>query len=482
MKINIAIINGNQCLIDGPLKLLNKLYNEFTVKHPNAWQIRMHNKHWDGNVHFIGENCKFRIGLLPMITARLKELGHEVKIIDQRRLINIKPEIPKMIGNLKPRPEQKMVLEKILNNKIEGVPYYIGVQNLAVNFGKSMIMAGVYLAFKKQLRALLLTNDKDWLEQAKKEFPDLLPGEKITYVQGSKVKDWGMFSIGMVQSISRNVKTYQNELSKVDIVLIDECDIIDNKTYKTVIDHLWNTPIRLGLSGTVYLSKLKKDLLHNMNIRSFIGDELTTVSLDQMIKKGYSTPVVVKMIPTKVNEEKVKMSYDEEYQSVVLNKKNYKLSLQRTMMNFNLGRFPAIVVVKFIPHCENLYKYYRKKLDKSISIEFVHHDVKNRDDILKRFREGKIDILISTTIISRGKNFPLLQYLQNAGDLDSNEKVIQILGRLVRTHATKKKVFLDDLAYNGKYLSRHFRHRKNYYLKQNLKVLDLSKKHHKYGK
>lgn len=40
---------------------------------------------------------------------------------------------------------------------------------------------------------------------------------------------------------------------------------------------------------------------------------------------------------------------------------------------------------------------------------------------MKDFREGKIDILVSTTIIARGKNFPKLRYLLNAASMDSQE-------------------------------------------------------------
>ena len=95
---------------------------------------------------------------------------------------------------------------------------------------------------------------------------------------------------------------------------------------------------------------------------------------------------------------------------------------------------------------------------------------------MKDFREGKIDILVSTTIIARGKNFPLLKYMINAADMDSQEKNIQFLGRLVRTHEGKDKAYLDDIWYPGNYLDRHGRHRKVYYQKQNLKVIILGRK------
>ena len=78
-----------------------------------------------------------------------------------------------------------------------------------------------------------------------------------------------------------------------------------------------------------------------------------------------------------------------------------------------------LIVTKFIDQCELLYKFYEKKnqeLKLNYKISFVHHKTSNRNQILDDFRKGKIDILISTLIIARGKNFPTLQYLQNSDE------------------------------------------------------------------
>lgn len=45
-------------------------------------------------------------------------------------------------------------------------------------------MSSLYLSYKKQLKTLLITNDSDWLNQAREEFKQYLPGEDITFVQG----------------------------------------------------------------------------------------------------------------------------------------------------------------------------------------------------------------------------------------------------------------------------------------------------------
>ena len=204
---------------------------------------------------------------------------------------------------------------------------------------------------------------------------------------------------------------------------------------------------------------------------SFIGDKVNQIKLSDMIEKGYSTPITCKLVyaPFKYSKD---VDYPTEYKEVISdNVKAWKLSLDRTKYNIGRKRLPALIVCKFIGHCENLYRYYVKHLGNQYNIQYVHHNTKGRDEILQAFREGKIDILIATTIISRGQNFPELKYLQNTASMDSNEKSIQILGRLARTHMNKKKAYLDDLQFPGNYLKRHGNHRRMYYQKEKLKVI-----------
>lgn len=477
----IIINNCNECTLDIPQKKALRLYEELSIKHPNAFYLRGRIKGWDGKVHFLNKYGKFKIGMLPRVYKWCKDNGLNVELVDKRLPIPNAKAVEK-VGKFKLRDEQFKVLQRVIKNSIGGVPYYIGVLDLNVGFGKTLIMSALYYSFGKKLKTLLITNDSDWLQQAKSEFRDYLPGEKITFVQGSKVTNWSNFSIGMVQSISRNIKTYQRELAKVDMVLVDEADLAGSKSYQSVLSHLYNTRVRLGLSGTIYVSQLKKDQLKNMNLEAYFGQKISEFRLKDSIKKGYSTKVVVKLVDTEpwyISPENGPRDYKTEYDNFITeNSLGYKCVLDRLNKSIKYGNLPALIVCKHIKHCENLYKYISNALDGKYKIDCVHvnTDRAKRDYIMKRFREGDIDILVSTTITSRGKNFPKLRYMVNAAGMSSEEKTIQFLGRLVRLFEGKDKVYLDDIQYNGPhYLSRHSKRRARYYRKEKLKVINLRK-------
>lgn len=486
--MKIIIRNCNVAELDIPLKYATKLYNEFAIRHPNAFYLRTRQRgmqNWDGKIKYITKTGQFKIGLLPSVYKRCIELGIKPIIVDMRQPLPKVSKVVTNIGKYKLRPEQERAVKSVINNRVGDIPFQIGVLDLTVNFGKTLIMTSLYLSYKKQLKTLLITNDSDWLNQAREEFKQYLPGENITFVQG-KVLNWSNFTIGMVQSISRNMRFYQKELSQIDMVLIDEADQGGSKQYQNVITRLFNTRVRIGLSGTIYMSKLAKDKVKNMNLRCFFGDVIAEFKLKDSIKKGYSTKTIVKTVEGKPwfgNWESDCMSYNEIYDdSITHNKIAWNMALDRLKWNLNQGRYPALVVCKHIAHCENLYKFFKERLDNTYNIAYVHVNTptKLRQQIMKDFREGKIDILVSTTIIARGKNFPKLRYLLNTASMDSQEKSIQFLGRLVRKDESKSKVYLDDLHYPGNYLSRHGNHRRKYYQDQGLKVIRLSKLWDKY--
>lgn len=471
------------CELDLPLKFAQKLYQEFSVRHPNAFYLRTRQRgmqNWDGKIHYINKHGEFKIGFLPAVYEKCIEYGIKPKVVDMRKPLPKVKKVVTKIGKYKLRPEQEKAVKAIISNQVGNSLFQIGVLDYTVNAGKTLIMSSLYLSYKRQLKTLLITNDSDWLNQAREEFKQYLPGEDITFVQG-KVLNWSNFTIGMVQSISRNMRFYQQELSKIDMVLVDEADQGGSKQYQNVLTRLFNTRVRIGLSGTIYMSKLAKDKVKNMNLEGFFGKVVAEFKLKDSIKKGYSTKTIVKMVPSRPwygNWESEFVTYKDIYDdSITLNRYAKRMAYARLKWNINQGRYPALVVCKYIAHCENLYKFFKKKLGDAYNLSYVHVNTpsKLRQQIMKDFREGKIDILVSTTIIARGKNFPKLRYLLNAASMNSQEKSIQFLGRLVRTDESKNKVYLDDLHYPGNYLSRHGRHRKQYYQKQELKVILLEK-------
>jgi len=472
--VTITMPNNNRFELSGNMKVLTKLYKKFKVKHPGAFYLRKSGtvqKGWDGCIDYISENLKFNNGLLGRVVSSLEELGEKVTIVDNRLNFNITPILPKFVGKHELRGNQKECVKAVIYNKVCGVPYYTAVLDAATNAGKTTIMAGLYHAFQRKIPCIVLLKDGDLFEQFKRELPNLIPTSELGFVRGKDI-NFANFTVAMVQTLSPKAAQYKNQLAKFGMVLVDEADEGDSKSYKTIIKYLFNTNVRVGLSGSIYMSKLKKDNMKNMNLRSFYGDVLHIITKVDMVKAGYSTPGIVKIWPGS-NKPGVPRDYQAEYQkNITENKQRAKAGAKRMIFNAKMKRLPAVIIYRYHDHGKLLLKVFRDKLSKKYRIELVHGQTKNRKDLLKQFREGKIDILISSFIIKRGKNFPKIKYIQNASATDSQETISQIMGRGERKDDSKDKYYLDDFFDEGIYLKRHSKHRVIYYKKQGMPVIE----------
>ena len=478
---NLTIyLNNNKAKIEGDMKVLRELRSSLGIKHPAAFFIRHKMpKGWDGKFYYLTDHGYFKSGLLHRVINWLSDHKHTYKVKDLRNLGDtLKPKVPKELGGLKLRDYQYEAVSSIVEQKFNGIVFPVGVLNMATNAGKTLMMSAIYKSYKNR-KALVLLNDGDLYEQFKREVPHLVGEENYGYVRG-KEKVWNNFTVAMVQTLTENLSYYIHELVKFDIVLVDEADLADNKTYKSVIQNCFNAFCRVGLSGTIYMNDRAKDKLTNMNLESFFGPETYRVSKKEMQQMGHSTKTVVKICDGNILDERGFLSYPEAYEKLIVkNKARYEQIYKRLLFNMGYDRLPAMVICQFKPHTEKVCKYLKEKFPK-LRVEYAHSGLKDkhRRVIMEDFRLGKIDILVSSYIVRRGKNLPLTRYILNASGSDSNATISQIMGRGERVHEGKSKMYIDDLYDLGKYINRHSNHRINYYRKEGVKVILLNN----YGK
>lgn len=473
-------LQNNKCKITGDRVETLKLINSLKFRHPNAFFIRQYMpKGWDGMFYPITEYGYFYAGLFRLVENKIKELGYKYSVVDIRQGVDTNPKVPKKIGKYILRDYQYLAVKSIIEQKIKGdISLPIGVLKMATNAGKTLMMSAIWKSFKNT-KAIMLINDGDLYNQFLKEIPDIIGKENMGYIRAKEAK-WGNFTIAMVQTLSRDINKYKHNLSQYDIVLVDEADLSDNKSYKNIIKNCYNAFCRVGLSGTIYMSTLAKDRLKNINLESFLGPEVYNLSKREMMDMGYSTELVIKICEGNNKDIKAFLSYPEAYEKLITkNMDRHEKCIDRIIFNYGYKRLPMMVVCQFKKHTEILFKIIKDRFPE-LRVEYAHSGIndKIRSSILEDFRVGKVDILVTSYIVKRGKNYPLIRYILNASGSDSNSTISQLMGRGERTHESKSKVYMDDMFDKGKYLLRHSKHRVNYYKKEKVKVILLNN----YGK
>lgn len=430
---------------------------------------------WDGYVNYISEeNGVFSTGLLDQVIKHLRNFKVKITIEDDREVFK-GIHIPKNLGGLKAYDYQEKARVLTLNHKIEGVRFQRGILDEATNAGKSLIAALVMASFSKKRRGLFLVNGKSLYEQALKDFEKLLPGE-IGQVNAKKTI-WKRINVCMVQTLGRRIKSNPHlraELQKMDMVIVDEVDeVISRKDCQMILGQAFNATIRLGLSGTALLSK---DKVRNQNVLAYFGPVIHTISNKELVDKGISTPPKIRFF---LGNHKIRRDGDYQYEleyGIIKNVDRHRRIWERVRKHIEKGRVPIVILFRFHKHAMRIMRRIPEDIELANRVEVVHHETFNRVEILEDFNKGKIQVLLASMIIKRGLNLPKMKVLINAAGGDSHVTILQVLGRTLRKHKSKKIVYIDEFWDMGMYLRRHSGHRITYYKNQKFGVSELYKK------
>lgn len=466
--ITIELTN-NKVQLKGDLKILNKVYEAMAIRHPSAFFLRPHMpRGWDGKIHYLTDKGSSKTGLLPLIIRYIEEFEGSYIIKDYRTPLEY-DDVPEVVGEFKARDYQIEAAESIVYNEILGIPFQRGIVGAATNAGKTLIAALIYKSFPKS-KCLILVNNTDLYKQFLDDMPKMF-GKDWGYMQGKDV-EWANIMVCMTPTLRNNLDRYARKLATYNMVIFDECHLMTSKTNKKVVTALYNTVVRVGLSGTPFEHK---DKTKNMDIRSFFGDEVYKIKNMELMEMGYSTPIIIKIVSgnTKV---KIKGDYDEEYkQGITLSREREDQLLRRLGLYLSSGRYPILIVGRYHEHVERLYDIISDKFGGKYRINYIHHKIKERKEILDLFKAGKVDILVASLIIKLGQNMPMIKCMINAASGDSAINALQLVGRAIRIHKTKKKVYFEDFYDQGAYLLRHSKHRLSYYKREGFKVIELYK-------
>lgn len=419
-------------------------------------------------VRFVSERGYFDTGKLPQIISILTEKGEDIELVDERESIPKPTKIPKRVGHLELRDYQKDALRAIIRSKAGGLEFPRGILGVATNGGKTAIAAAIYKMYDQPTAFLL--NSKELLGDIMKSMPDLVGKDNFGYVASSEGVEWNRFTVIMVQTAKSRMQEVAEKLAQYPIVLVDEGDLATSDTYRNVLNHTFNSYVRIALSGSAFADKRQKE--KNERLRSIFGDMIYAIKNETLIKQGHSAPVRVFIWSGTPKVEGAQLSWQEEYESgIIRSARRNTVIVNRVGVHVGKKRLPMMVMVKNHKHVAILYKRIKKAYPRQ-RVDWVHHKRKDRDEVVDKFTKKKIDILVGTFILKRGKNFPHMKALINASAGDSIANVLQIIGRATRVSKEKKETVMDDFFDQGLYLKRHSKHRVTTYKNEKLEVIE----------
>tara|TARA_B100001173_G_scaffold53885_1_gene44725 strand:- start:2579 stop:4024 length:1446 start_codon:yes stop_codon:yes gene_type:complete len=444
-----------------------ELADFFTFEVPGAKFMPMvRNRMWDGKIRlFSPATGEIYVGLLPYIIEFCK--NNNVKYIIEEGVEDVRNIVDTVvrgfIKSLKPKSGGKSL--KIRDYQIEAVRLAIS-RNRALLVsptasGKSLIIYTLVRYYQLAgHRTLILVPTTSLVEQMYSDFQDYgwSPGTYCQKVyQGYTTKITKDVVISTWQSVYKMPKKYFEQFG---CVIGDEAHLFKAKSLTGIMTKLHQCKYRFGLTGTLDGSQT-----HQLVLEGLFGAAEKVVSTKELIDKKTLANLKIKCITLKHPEKRERMTYAEELDYLVSkeSRNNFILELCNNITGNTLCLFQLVE-----KHGKILYDGMKEK--ENVYFVYGGTDTEQREKI-RGLVEGhsKSTTIASYGTFSTGINIRNINNIVLASPSKSKIRVLQSIGRGLRTSSTKDSILIfdisDDVSYRGQrnFTLNHFLERLNIY-------------------
>ena len=263
-------------------------------------------------------------------------------------------------------------------------------------------------------------------------------------------------------------------------VVVSNCHHIPANTVSEVSRYCKDAYYRIGVSATPWRDA-GDDLLIEATLAKRKPENNITAS--KLIQLGYLVPCTIYFVP--IYETFKGKNYNKLYNEAIINNEKRNDAIVKIAVKMNkIKKRTTLILIQRIEHGENLLKKLTKILpvkanvinvedDKNgkkvavrvKSIEFLSgkDDAIRRKAVLQAVKEGKVEILIGSTIADEGLDLPNLDCLILAGGGKSSTRAFQRIGRVLRLSPGKERAIIFDFEDHTPMLYRHAKVRKKLY-------------------
>ena len=440
---------------DNP-ELLDALVKLYSYKIPGAeYSPRYKNNHWDGKKRFITKTGSFRTGLLSSVLEDLKKINAEPELVYEKK----QPIVPREnIQEIDPFTYYDYQYELIR----QSLEKRRGIIKSPTGSGKTLIMAGLIQALKGR-KMVILFNAKQLLKQTYEFFTETCGFDNIGLCFGEGYI-YGDIMLCTVQSIDKILDTH---LKTAKVLMVDEChEFANGKITLPAIEAFPKALFRFGFTATPPSDNIPKH-----NLEGALGPLLQVVDTATLIDQGTLTKPIIQLINRSYDAsgKDEDMSYMDVYDDYIVYNELRNKIIREVVDDIKKRnkRARILILTKSLDHgraLENLL---------GGDCEFLQgcDSIGERYNAISRFRGCRdSSILIGTKILQTGINIEEITHFINARGMKSEIATLQAMGRALRRHPSKEKVYIYDFLDKEKYLKQHSITRKKHYEKEGHEV------------
>lgn len=316
---------------------------------------------------------------------------------------------------LKLRDYQKECLDLI--DKLEPGSYLI---QMATGCGKTATFTNI----KRKGRVLVLAHREELVTQPIKYYDCPVGIEMANHKSNNEP-----VVIASVMSLTHRLEKFKPD--DFDLIIIDEAHHAAAQSYKKIINY-FKPRLLLGFTATpnrgdnVRLDDVFQDIIFEKDLRWAIQNKYLTDIYCMRINIGYDISKVARRMGDFAPGE-----LEEVMDTEVLNK-----AIAEAYQKHAKGQ--TLIFATSVKHAQDI----AKEIPGAVA---VTADTRNREELIKKFTNREIPVLVNCMIFTEGTDMPLVETIMIARPTSNNALYTQMVGRGLRLYPGKEKLILIDL-------------------------------------
>lgn len=345
-----------------------------------------------------------------------------------------------------------------------------GIILLGTGGGKSLLMASLISAYLKENpddKVLLVVSTVPLLTQIFMDFSEYQVPFTFTRWNGTYDRDPNASVTIATQDIILSRIDSSDWVYESDFLVCDECHTISPSSMITDILAKVKTPHKFGLTGT-----LNPDEFLKWRSIGFFGPVLFKMRSKELRDKKFLSEASV--ISYKIKHKGIahdEFNYADECEYISnCGKRNKAIAEVLEIINGN-----CLILVNYIAHGENL-KRILSEMYPDREVVFISGETPDDEREAIRQKMEKVDNIIcvaSIAIFSTGINITNLPYIILAMGGKAYIRLVQSIGRGLRLHRNKKKLYIFDFYDDLQYSFTHYNSRSSIYDDEDIKVIEM---------
>lgn len=432
-------VNARVLDIDNDLKLeLSELlsYQVAGAEHTAAYKSGS----WSGrSTLFSYERAMFPAGLVHLVIQHLSQKGHKVQLIRKPapEPLGLPDPVIDAFGYTEEYDYQYKTVEQLLKHRAI-------IAQVATGGGKSRIGSMAFARIKRP--TLFLTTRSVLMHQMKRAFEASIESRRAAGETGlSDVfcgvlgdSEWRLsphLNVAMVQTIMARLKDPKTAAKMVRIlehfefVILEEAHESSGEGYYQIMNACKNAVYRLALTATPFM---REDEEANIRLMAVSGPIGIRVSEKELIDKGILATPQFKIVPT-VAGGRVKKSSNWQLAykyGVVQSEARNRIIVEEAVAAAKAG----LSVMCLVQRREHGALLREQMILHGLRVRYIYgdSDQETRDRALNDLKNGKLDVLIGSTILDVGVDVPAVGMVILAGAGKAEVALRQRIGRGLR--------------------------------------------------